>query len=257
VDLGIKGKWALVTASSGGMGRNIAHTLASEGANIVLFARSADKLDIVRQEIESQHGVRAVSVVGDMTQVADLQELSRALSGLSGPDIAVLVTGRLPNPLRDAHEETDVSRWDEAYQVQLRSVVEIVNAVLPAMCAKGWGRLIAITSASAKQPMGKHALSTVFRAGLTAYMKTLANEVGTQGVTVNCVAPALIDTSHRTGAAAYTPEQAAYRQKLTPLGRMGTQQELCGVVSFLASLQAGFVTGSTVCVDGGMVASLF
>jgi 3-oxoacyl-[acyl-carrier protein] reductase len=125
------------------------------------------------------------------------------------------------------------------------------------MLARGWGRIIAVTSASAKQPMASHALSTVFRAGVTAYMKGLANEIGGSGITVNCVAPALIDTSHRTGKSAYTPAQAEHRKTLTPLGRMGTQEELCGVVTFLASRQSGFLTGSTIVVDGGMIGSLF
>jgi 3-oxoacyl-[acyl-carrier protein] reductase len=257
VDFGIKGKLALVTASSGGMGRNIAHALAAEGANVVLFARSPDKLQEVQAEIEKTHGVKVISVVGSLLDAAGIQKLAGVLAQHSGPDIAVVVTGRPPNPLRDAVDETDLQRWDEAYQVQLRSVVQIVNGVVPQMVVKGWGRVVAVTSASAKQPMGKHALSTVFRAGVTAYMKTLANELGPNGVTVNCVAPALIDTSHRTGAAAYTPDQTARRKAMTPLGRMGTQDELCGVIAFLCSAQAGFVTGSTVTVDGGMVASLF
>jgi 3-oxoacyl-[acyl-carrier protein] reductase len=257
VDLGIKGKVALVTASSSGMGRNIAHALAAEGADVVLFARSADKLQEVCAEIEARHGVRATAVAGSLLEPADIERLAAVLAQRSGPDVAVLVTGRPPNPLRDALEENELDRWDEAYRVQLRSVVQLVNGVVPQMVAKGWGRIVAITSASAKQPMAKHALSTVFRAGVTAYMKTLANEVGARGVTVNCVAPALIDTSHRTGAAAYSAEQTARRQAMTPLGRMGTQEELCGVVAFLASAQAGFVTGSTVAVEGGMVASLF
>lgn len=257
VDLGIKGKLALVTASSGGMGRNIAMALAAEGVDVVLFARSPDKLESVRAEIESRHGVRVTAVTGDMQSNGDVQRLAAVLAGLGGLDVAVLVTGRPPHPLRDAIEEHELSRWDQAYQVQLRSVVDLVNNLVPPMLHKGWGRIIAVTSASARQPMGQHALSTVFRAGVTAYMKTLANELGARGVTVNCVAPALIDTSHRTGSAAYTAEQTARRERMTPLGRMGTQDELCGVVAFLASMQAGFVTGSTVCVDGGMVASLF
>ncbi|WP_128002657.1 SDR family oxidoreductase [Piscinibacter defluvii] len=257
MDLGIKGKVALVTASSSGMGRNIALALAAEGAHVVLFARSADKLQAVCREIEERHGVPATAVAGSLTEAADITRLASVLAGLSGPDIAVVVTGRPPNPLRDALEENELPRWDEAYQVQLRSVVQLVNGVVPAMVAKGWGRIVAVTSASAKQPMAKHALSTVFRAGVTAYMKTLANELGAHGVTVNCVAPALIDTSHRTGAAAYTPEQTARRQAMTPLGRMGTQDELCGVVAFLTSMQAGFVTGSTIAVEGGMVGALF
>lgn len=258
MDLGIAGKVALVTASSGGMGRNIAHALAAEGAHVVLFARSADKLQAVAAEIEQAHGVRALPVVGDMLAAADVQRLAATLqSEFGGLDILVLNTGRAPNPLRATVEETQEDRWHEAYHNQLWSVIQIVNHVLPQMAPRGWGRIVAVTSASVKQPMPHHSLSTVFRAGVTAYMKHLANEVGAKGITANCVAPALIDTSHRSGSAAYTPEQAAARRKMTPLGRMGLQQEICGVVTFLASQQAGFVTGSTVAVEGGMIGSLF
>jgi 3-oxoacyl-[acyl-carrier protein] reductase len=257
MDLGISGKIALVTAASGGMARNIAHALASEGVNLVLFARSADKLEAVAREIEQQHRVKAVAVAGNMLEPEDVKRLAGTLSDLGGPDIVVLVTGRPPNPLRVSLDENEPGRWQEAYENQLLSVVNVVNGVVPGMLERGWGRIIAVTSASAKQPMAKHAISTVFRAGVTAYMKGLANEIGEKGVTVNCVAPALVDTSHRTGKAAYTPEQAAYRKTLCPLGREGTQEELCGTVTFLASRQAGFITGSTISVDGGMVASLF
>ena len=134
--------------------------------------------------------------------------------------------------------------------------IQVTKGVMPMMLERGWGRVIAITSSSVKQPMPHHSLSTVFRAGVTAYMKHLANEVGGHGITANCVAPALIDTSHRTGGAAYTPAQVEARKKLTPLGRMGKHEEVCGVVTFLASMQAGFITGSTVKVEGGMVGAL-
>lgn len=257
MDLGIKGKVALVTGSSGGMGRNVAHTLAAEGANVVLFARSADKLEVVAQELREQHKVKVVAVPGSMLDTADIERLAQTLRELGGPDIVVLVTGRPPNPLRLTLQETEPARWEEAYQNQLWSVVQVVNGVVPQMVERGWGRIIAVTSASAKQPMAVHALSTVFRAGVTAYMKGLANEIGSSGITVNCVAPALVDTSHRTGKSAYTTEQAERRLTLCPMRRAGTQEEVCGVIAFLASHQAGFVTGSTVTVDGGMVGSLF
>ena len=257
MNLGISGKLALVTASSGGMGRNIARTLAAEGANVLLFARTADKLQAVAQEIEREYGVKAYTVAGSMLVTDDVKRLAGTLAALGGPDIVVLVTGRPPNPLRDTLQETEEARWQEAYENQLLSVVQVVGAVVPQMLGRGWGRILAITSASAKQPMAVHALSTVFRAGVTAYMKGLANELGSRGITVNCVAPALIDTSHRTGSAAYTTAQAEHRQSLTPLGRMGTQEELSGVVAFLASHQAGFITGSTIAVEGGMIGSLF
>lgn len=258
MDLGIRGKTALVTASSAGMGRNIAHTLAAEGANVVLFARSADKLHSVASEIEQQYGVRALAVPGDMVDSADVDRLAATLEReFDGPDILVLNTGRAPNPLRATLEESDQARWDEAYRNQLWGAIQVSNRVMPLMMKRRWGRVIAITSASVKQPMAHHSLSTVFRAGMTAYIKHLANETGARGITANCVAPALIDTSHRVGAAAYTEEQAAFRKRLTPLGRMGTPAEVCGVVAFLASMQAGFVTGSTIQVEGGMVGGLF
>ena len=257
MDLGINGKTALVTASSGGMGRNIALALAAEGANVALFARSADKLQEVTNNIRERHRVRALPVPGDMMVAADVQRLTRTLQDqFGGPDIVVLVTGRPPNPIRETLEETDRERWDEAYRNQLWGAINVSKEVVPPMLARGWGRIIAITSASVKQPMPHHCLSTVFRAGVAAYMKHLANEVASFGITVNCVAPALIDTSHRTGTSAYTEAQADARRRMTPLGRMGTQEELAGVVTFLASRQAGFITGSTIQVDGGMTAAL-
>jgi 3-oxoacyl-[acyl-carrier protein] reductase len=257
VDLGLRGRRALVTASSSGLGRSIADGLAAEGANLVLFARSEAKLQAVAREIADRHGVDVVAQPGSMLDVTDVQRLAATLGELGGPDIAVLVTGRPPTPLRETLRETESQRWDEAYQNQLAAVVQVVNGVVPLMLGRGWGRVIAITSAHAKQPMVGHALSQVFRAAVSAYMKGLATELGPEGITVNCVAPALIDTSHRTGAAAYTDSQTAHRRGLTPLGRLGTQEELSGVVSFLASQQAGFVTGSTVAVEGGMVGALF
>jgi 3-oxoacyl-[acyl-carrier protein] reductase len=257
MDLGIRGKTALVTASSGGMGRNIAFALAAEGANVVLFARSAEKLKSVADEIRERHHVRAVAVPGDMLVDADVERLARVLSDeVGGPDIVVLVTGRPPNPIRATLQEADQTRWDEAYQNQLWSAIQVTTRVVPLMVDRGWGRIIAITSASVKQPMPHHCLSTVFRAGVTAYMKHLANEIAMHGITVNCVAPALIDTSHRTGTSAYTESQAEARKKLTPLGRMGTQEELAGVVTFLVSMQAGFITGSNIQVEGGMTGAL-
>ena len=257
MDLGISGKTALVTASSTGMGRNIAHTLAAEGVNVVLFARSAEKLQGVAREIEQKYAVRALAVPGDMLVRTDVERLASTLQGgFGGLDIVILNTGRAPNPLRATLDEGEEARWHEAYQNQLWGSIQVASKVVPLMLERGWGRIIAVTSASVKEPMPHHSLSTVFRAGVTAYMKHLANEVGSKGITVNCVAPALIDTSHRSGTAAYSEAQTEARKKLTSLARMGTQEEVCGVVTFLASMQAGFITGSTINVEGGMLRAL-
>lgn len=258
MDLGIAGKVALVTASSAGMGRNIAHALAAEGVNIVLFARTAEKLQATAHEITHKHGVIAVPVAGDMRLGSDVERLKATILGeFGGLDIFVMNTGRAPNPIRAAIDEQDDSRWQEAYQTQLWGAIQVTKGVLPLMMHRGWGRVIAITSASVKEPMAHHSLSTVFRAGVTAYMKHLANEVGHAGITVNCVAPALIDSSHRGPPPAGRSEaETAARKKLTPLGRLGTQEEVTGVVTFLASKQAGFITGSSIQVEGGMVGAL-
>lgn len=254
MDLGIKGRTALVTASSTGMGRNIAHALAAEGVNLVLFARSAETLRGVAHEIAETHGVKSLAVPGDMLVRADVERLTATLQhDCGGPDIVVLNTARPPNPIRATLDESDAQRWHEAYHNQLWAVIQVANSVIPLMLARGWGRIIAITSASVKEPMPHHSLSTVFRAGVTAYMKHLANEVGANGITVNCVAPALIETPHRSAAAAYSAAQLEARRNLAPLRRLGTQAEVCGVVAFLASMQAGFVTGSTINVEGGML----
>lgn len=258
MDLGIAGKVALVTASSAGMGRNIAHALAAESANIVLFARTADKLEAAAREISQKHGVLAVPVAGDMRAGADVTKLAASIEEtFGGLDILVMNTGRAPNPIRAAIDEQDDARWQEAYRTQLWGAIQVTKGVLPLMMNRGWGRIIAITSASVKEPMMHHSLSTVFRAGVTAYMKHLANEIGHAGITVNCVAPALIDSSHRGPPPAGRSEaETAARKKLTPLGRLGTQEEVTGVVTFLASKQAGFITGSSIQVEGGMVGAL-
>lgn len=257
MNLGIGGKTALVTASSAGMGRNIAHTLASEGVNVVLFARTAAKLHEVASEIREQHGVKALAVPGDMLAASDVARLASTVqSEFCGLDILVLNTGRAPNPIRATLQESEESRWHEAYRNQLWGAIQVAMTLVPLMLDREWGRIIAITSASVKEPMPHHSLSTVFRAGVTAYMKHLANELGPRGITVNCVAPALIDTSHRAGGAAYSEAQTEARKKLTPLGRMGSQEEVCGTVAFLASMQAGFITGSSINVEGGMIRAL-
>lgn len=257
MDLGIAGKTALVTAASGGMGRNIARSLAAEGVRPVLFARSADKLEVIADEIRRDYNVDALTVAGDMLKDEDLRRLAGILASEGGLDILVLVTGRPPWPMGATLEEHDTDRWQAAYENQLLSVIKVVNALVPNMLERGWGRIISITSASAKQPMVRKTLSTTFRAGVTAYLKGLAIEIAHAGTTVNCVAPVFVETPHREGALAYTDDEAKKRAQANPLGRLGTQEELCGTVLFLASQQSGFMTGSTITVDGGMVSSLF
>lgn len=253
MDLGLSKRVALVTASSGGIGMNVARMLAGEGADIVLYARSADKLEQLAQTLREERGVRVLAVAGSMLEQADVSRLFEAIETEFGRlDIVVLNTGRPPSPLRSAKDEVEKGRWDQSYETLLSGVVAVSQRAAGLMVAGGWGRMIAITSASVHLPMPHHALSTVFRAGVEAYMKHLASELGPAGITVNCVAPALIDSSHRASTVAYSPEQTAKRREMSALKRLGSHEELCSVVAFLASGPAGFVTGEPIRVDGGM-----
>jgi 3-oxoacyl-[acyl-carrier protein] reductase len=252
MDLGIAGKVAVITASSAGLGKAVAHALAAEGVKLVLFARSAELLRQTAAVIEQRHNVPVLAVAGDMRSPADVDRLIFDTQQKFGsPDILILNTGRPPRALRRVLEETDDERWEDAYQTQLRAAVLVASRIVPLIVERGWGRVIAITSASVKQPMLHHGLSTVFRAGVTAYMKHLANEIAAQGVTVNTVGPGSIDTPTPR-----TSEHMAERLRRVPIGRLGQPEELAAMVAFLASNQAGFITGANLHVDGGMVAAL-
>lgn len=253
MDLGIAGKVAVVTGASGGLGESIARVLAAEGASVVLFARSPDKLAQVASEIRAQHPVRAVTVAGDMRSRDDVRRLGESVRAeFGGADILVVNTGRPPLPMREALDETDDERWDEAYRTQLWGAILVMREITPMLVQRGWGRVIAVTSASVMQPMEKHALSTVFRAGVTGYLKHLANETAGRGVTVNAVCPASIETKSLRGS-----YDLAERVRRVPVRRVGKPEELAAAVAFLASRQAGYITGVSLPVDGGQTASLF
>lgn len=257
MDLGIRGRVALVTASSDGIGANAARRLAQEGADLALLARSADKLGALADELRAAHGVQVLPFAGSLLEREDILRLHREIDARFGRlDIAVLSTGRPPNPLHLATEETDPDRWDSAYRMLLLSLIQVCHGSVALMRRNAWGRIVAVTSASVHMPMPHHALSTVFRAGVQSWIAHLASEIGQYGITANCVAPALIASPHRSASAAYTPAQMERRLKMTPLGRLGTPEELSGAIAFLASDPGGFVNGTVLRVDGGMGAAL-
>ena len=253
MDLGITGKVAVVTGGSAGLGEATARALAAEGVKLALFARSADKLNAVAADIERSHNVPVLAVAGDMRSKDDVERLATSVEQKFGaPDILILNTGRPPRSMKAVLEETDDARWEDAYQTQLWGAVLVTRRIVPTMLDKGWGRVIAITSASVRQPMLRHGLSTIFRAGVTGFMKHLANEVAAKGITVNTVGPGSIDTD-----APRNPHDAAERLKRVPLGRLGRPEEFAATVAFLASQQAGFITGATLHVDGGTMAGFY
>ncbi len=251
MDLGIAGRVAIVTGASGGLGKATARMLSAEGVRLALFARTLRPLQKAAEEIQSQTGNEVIAVAGDMCQVQDVERLVEKVKITFGsPGILIIVTGRPPRP-RKVLEENERTRWNDAYDTCLMGAVNVISAVAPCMIEKRWGRIVSINSASVKQPMHQHGLSTIFRAGLAGYLKHLANENACHGITVNAVGPGSIGTD-----TFLTRPDAADRAKLLPLGRLGKPEECAAAAVFLASDLAGYITGTTLQVDGGMTLSL-
>lgn len=252
MDLGIKGRIAIVTGATRGMGKAAAFMLSAEGVRIALFARTAETLESTAAEIRARTGNEVITVVGDQRKPQDVDRLVNTVKEkLGSPDILILITARSPHPSREVLQETDRARWEEAFETNLMGAVNVVSAVAPLMVEKKWGRIVSINSATVKQPMTKHGLSTVFRSGLAGYLKHLANENARHGVTVNSVCPASIATETFMSRA-----DAADRAKTMPMGRLGRPEECAAAAVFLTSENAGYITGTILQVDGGMTLSL-
>jgi len=252
MNLGIGNKVALVTACSGGLGAAVCHQLAEEGCELILFSRNLDKLNALSSELQATHKVRVHVVSGDMTSEADLLKLkSFLLEKFGGLDILILNTGRPPLKMKTVLEENDMTRWQNAHDTQLWAPIMLTQHIVPLLIGRENPRIVAVTSATVKQPMKNHALSTVFRAGVAGLMRHLANELAQHGITVNMVLPASIATPALTGS-----YDMSERITQLPLKRLGSPKELATAVAFFCSKDAGFITGASLQVDGGMVGAL-
>jgi 3-oxoacyl-[acyl-carrier protein] reductase len=243
MELGLRGKTAIVCGASSGLGLASAEALAGEGANVAMFARRREQLDL------DANRIGALAVRGDVTNAADLERLvERTLEAFGGIDIVVWNSGG--PPAGKASEISD-EQLESAFELLLQPAVRLVRLTLPHLRKSDAGRLIFITSATVKEPTPHLALSNALRPGLTGWAKTLSRELGPEGITVNCVAPGRIDTPRMTelyGADGPPAEELAQ----IPLGRMGSPREFGDVVCFLASERAAYITGTTVLVDGGI-----
>jgi 3-oxoacyl-[acyl-carrier protein] reductase len=262
MDLGIKGKTALVCGSSAGLGRAIADALAAEGVNLVINSRSPEKLATVRGEIAQASGVQVQAVPADLTDPDGVEELVSAAQDAFGTvDILVTNTG---GPPAGAFESHSAEVWSQAIAQNFESVVNLTRAVLPGMKEQRWGRIVNVTSISVKQPVAGLILSNAIRAGVTGFAKTISNEVAAFNVTVNNVLPGFTRTERLTHLA----EAVAEREGLTvegayegweaeiPMGRLADPPEFGAVAAFLCSEQASYVTGQSVAVDGGWIKGL-
>lgn len=260
MDLGLKGKRALVLSSSRGLGRGVAESLAAEGAQVLMTARSGDRLQAAVEAINARGQGRAQAFVADLGR--DPKGIyDAAVERLGGVDILVANTGG--PPARTALN-VEPEEWAPQFEAMVLPVVTLAGLVLPGMRERRWGRILTIASSGVIQPIPNLVLSNALRSSLVGWSKTLASEVAKDGVTVNMVLPGRIETD-RTGeldaanakAQGRTPEEVAAASRAgIPADRYGRVEEFADVVCFLASERASYVTGSLVRVDGGAVRSV-
>jgi 3-oxoacyl-[acyl-carrier protein] reductase len=247
VDLGLSGRTALVCGASSGLGLASAEALAEEGANVVLFARRADRLE--------KHAERlgGIAVVGDVREDGDLEHaVATAVDRFGGLDVLVWNGG---GPPPGTALDADEASLESAYRLLLRAAVTLVRLCLPHLEQSPAGRIVALTSLAAEEPTTHLALSNTFRPALTGWLKTLSREVGPRGITVNCVAPGRIATARLDELYPDGPSEEQLEE--IALRRWGTPREFGDVVCFLASERARYVSGQTIVVDGGLQRALF
>ncbi len=255
MDLGIRGRRALVCASSKGLGRGCAEALAAAGVDLVLNARGAGPLEATAAAIRDRHGVSVVTVAADVATEAGQATLLKA----AGPvDILVNNAGGPPPGLWSDWTREDFLR---ALDANMLAPIALMKALLPGMIGQGWGRVVNITSQAVKAPIPVLGLSNSARAGLTGYVAGTARQVARHGVTINNLLPGIHATDRAvsldrgvTQAEGITMEEAQARRAATiPAGRYGTIGEFGAMCAFLCSVHAGFIVGQNILLDGGAV----
>jgi 3-oxoacyl-[acyl-carrier protein] reductase len=246
VDLGLKGRTAIVCGASSGLGLATAEALAGEGANVTMFARRREVLERAADRIG------ALAVRGDVTTPRDLAAVvERTVEAFGGIDILVWNSGGPPPGPSTGMTADDAV---EAVELLLLPAIRLVELCLPYLVQSDGGRILLFTSSAVKEPTEHLALSNTVRPGVTGWAKSLARELGPQGITVNCIAPGRIETARLAQLYPEGPTEADL--KAIPLGRWGTPQEFGDVACFIASDRARYITGTTVVVDGGLTRGL-
>lgn len=262
MDLGLRGKVALVAAASRGLGRAIADELANEGASLVLCARGGERLEYARAAI-AERGVDVHAVGADLATAGGVERVVQEALGRFGR-VDVLVTNA-GGPPAGAFEAHDWDTWARAVDLTLRSAVELTRAVLPGMKERRWGRILNVTSISVKQPVENLVLSNSIRAAVTGMARTLATEVAGYGITVNNLLPGWtrterVDELAQANAAKQGITADAYRERIAaeiPMHRLGEPREFAALAAFLASERASYITAQSIAVDGGWIRSLY
>jgi len=266
MDLGLRGRVALVCAASQGLGKAAALGFAREGAHVVICARQRKALTNAAKEIRaavSDLPIRVVPIVADLTKPRQITSVvARTVKAFGRIDILVTNAGGPPVAPFEALNDT---KWEDGVALTLMSTIRCIRAVLPHMRKRKWGRIVNITSIAAKQPINDLVISSALRPGILGLSRVLAAQYGKDGILINSVAPGFM----LTGRMQQIGESRAQEQGITvdeyfrrqahdiPLQRYGDPEELANVIVFLGSERAGYMTGATVSVDGGMLKGLF
>ncbi|HEX4231808.1 MAG TPA: SDR family oxidoreductase [Bryobacteraceae bacterium] len=261
MDLGLRGKTALVLGGGGGLGKGIALALAREGARVAIAGRTAATLDQAVQEIEAL-GSQGLALTWDISDLSVIDARVADIERVFGPvDILVNNSGG-PPPTPAAGQ--DPALWSKQFQAMVLCLIAITDRVLPSMRERKWGRIITSASGGVVVPIPNLAISNALRLSLLGWSKTLSREVARDGITVNVVLPGRIATDRvrsldetKAKRESRTVEDIERESKASiPIGRYGETGEYGTVVAFLASTQASYITGSTIRVDGGLIASI-
>ncbi|WP_420393817.1 SDR family oxidoreductase [Acuticoccus sp.] len=253
MDLGIRGRRAIVCASSKGLGRGTAEALAAAGVDLTLNARTKDVLERTADEIRDRHNVRVQAIAVDVTTDEGRAAL---LEAEPQPDILINNAGGPPPGM---WSDWGRAEWQAAVDANMLTPILLATAVLPGMIERGWGRVVSITSGSVKSPIGRLGLSNAARAGLTGFVAGTARQVASHGVIMNNILPGQHDTDRIKGlmeatakGEGITVDEARTRaQASNPRGRFGTAEEFGQVAAFLCSEHVGFMVGQNVLLDGG------
>ncbi|HJV62332.1 MAG TPA: SDR family oxidoreductase [Albitalea sp.] len=260
MDLGIAGKWALVCAASKGLGKGCAQALVREGVNVVITARGNEALQATAAELRALKGGEVRAVAGDITTAE-----GRAAALAACPQVDILVNNAGGPPPGD-FREWDREAWIKALDANMITPIELMRASVDAMASRGFGRVVNITSGAVKAPIATLGLSNGARSGLTGFVAGLArSDIAARGVTINGLLPGAFDTDRLRSGTQHAASKAGQdfdtlwqrRMQGVPMRRFGTPQEFGAVCAFLCSMQAAYLTGQNILLDGGAYPGTF